>query len=30
MLTVIGSSNYNMRSYERDTECQLYIYSTSE
>ena len=28
MLTMVGSSNYNHRSYERDTECQLYIYST--
>lgn len=27
MVSVIGSSNFNMRSYERDTECQLYIYS---
>lgn len=30
MLTIVGSSNFNMRSYERDTESQLYIYSTSE
>lgn len=27
---MIGSSNFNMRSYERDTECQLYIYSECE
>lgn len=27
-LTVVGSSNFNRRSKERDTELQLYLYST--
>lgn len=30
VVSVVGSSNFNMRSFERDTECQLYIYSECE
>ena len=29
-MTVVGSSNYSMRSYKRDSECNFFIYSECE